>query len=235
MRNLSPPEDPCPPGLGGSGQKGEIFGRSPLPVPVSMGVPFLPLAREPEAGFLVAGLVGYSSEVSWWPRFVLAVMLFISFSSPEAAYSSSWVVGGKADLEFETFYSFLCSGVTWVDTGKVISFDCEAELVQGALFWLDFCFFISSSRFRREWIVWVSHHSSDVKMLGFFMLWVHWCGLVIIAYDFLTDWLQVLQLVVWFHKKIFCFEIFFKGFSFQFCIWDRFLCMRDDHHCNWHI
>ena len=181
----SPPEDPCPPGLGGLGQKVEIFDRSPLPDPVGTWVPSRPLAGEPEAGFLLTGLLGSSSELSWWPRFDLALMLSISFSSSEAADASSWVVGGKADLEFEIVDSFLCSGVISVDTGKVISFDWEAELVLGALFWLDFWFLISSSRFNKESIVWVSHSSSDVKMFGFFMLLVHWCGLVTLAYEFL--------------------------------------------------
>ena len=135
MGDRSLPEDPCPPGLGGLGQKVEIFDGSPLPVPVGTVVPSRPLAGEPEAGFLLTGLLGSSSELSWWPRFDLALMLSISLSSSEAADASSWVVGGKADLEFEIVDSFLCSGVIWVDTSKVISFDGEAELVQGALFW----------------------------------------------------------------------------------------------------
>ena len=187
MGDRSPPEDPCPPDLGGSGQKVKIFGRSPFPLPVSTGVPSRPLAGEPEAGFLVAGLLGSSSELSWWHRFVLAVMFSISFSSTEATNSTSWIVGGKADLEFKTVDSFLCSVVNWVDTVKVISFDWEAELVQGALFWLDFWFLISWSSFSRESIVWVSHSSSDVKMFGFCILLVHWCGLVTLAYAFLMD------------------------------------------------
>ena len=65
MGDRSPPEDPCFPGLGGSGQKVEIFGGSPIPVPVSTGVLSRPLAGDPEAGVLVAGLLGSSSELSW--------------------------------------------------------------------------------------------------------------------------------------------------------------------------
>ena len=61
LTHRSSPEDPCPPDLGGSGQEVEIFGKSPLPVPVSRGVPSRPLAGEPEAGFLVVGLLGFST------------------------------------------------------------------------------------------------------------------------------------------------------------------------------
>ena len=64
MGDRSPPEDPCPPGLGGLGQKVEIFDGSPLPVPVGTVVPSRPLAGEPEAGFLLTGLLGSSSELS---------------------------------------------------------------------------------------------------------------------------------------------------------------------------
>ena len=34
MGDRSPPDDPCPPDLGGLGPKVEIFDRSPLPDPV---------------------------------------------------------------------------------------------------------------------------------------------------------------------------------------------------------
>ena len=63
MGDRSPPEDPCPPGLGGLGQKVEIFDGSPLPVPVGTGVPTRSLAGEPEAGFLLTGQLGSSSEL----------------------------------------------------------------------------------------------------------------------------------------------------------------------------
>ena len=64
MGDRSPPEDHCPPGLGGLEQKVEIFGGSPLPAPVGTVVPSRPLAGEPEAGFLLTGLLGSSSELS---------------------------------------------------------------------------------------------------------------------------------------------------------------------------
>ena len=180
MGDRSPPEDPCPPGLGGLGQKVEIFDGSPLPVPVGTVVPSRPLAGEPEAGFLLTGLLGSSSELSWWPRFDLALMLSISLSSSEAADASCWAVSGDAGLEFETVGWFICSGIIWVDTGN-----WEAELVQGALFWIDFWFLMLSSRFSRESMVCVSQSSSDLKLFGDVMLLVHWCGLVTLAYELL--------------------------------------------------
>ena len=167
MGDRSPPEDPCPPGLGGLGQKVEIFDGSPLPVPVGTGVLTRSLAGEPEAGFLLTGLLGSSSELSWWPRFALAVMFSISFSSSEAADAACWAVIGDADLEFETVGSFICSGIIWVDTGN-----WEAELVQGTLFWIDFWFLMLSSRFSRESMVCVSQSSLDLEIVWHMSFWM---------------------------------------------------------------
>ena len=225
MGDHSPPENPCHPGLGSLGQKVEIFDRSPLPVPVGPVVPSGPLAGEPEAGFLLTWLLGSSSELSWWPRFELALMLSISFSSSEAADASSWVVIGEADPEFETVGSFICWGIIWADPGS-----WEIELVQGTLFWIDFWFFMLSSRFKRESMVCVSQSSSDLKLLGDVMhlsiiaAWQHW------HMSFWMDRVLVLRLVVWLHRRVCYFEILFWGFLSRFSTWGKFCCMRDDHH-----
>ena len=61
--DLSLPDDPCPPDLGGLGQKVENFDGPPLPAPFGTKVPPCPLAKGPGAVLLVGrGLVGSSSE-----------------------------------------------------------------------------------------------------------------------------------------------------------------------------
>ena len=81
--DLSLPDDPCPPDLGGLGQKMEIFDRPPPPAPFGTKVPSCPLARGPGAVLLVGrGLVGSSSELtSWIALLLLIVSISISFSS----------------------------------------------------------------------------------------------------------------------------------------------------------
>ena len=65
--DLSLPDDPCPPDLGGLGQKVEIFDGPPLPAPFGTKVPSCPLARGPGAVLLDGrGLVGSSSELTSW-------------------------------------------------------------------------------------------------------------------------------------------------------------------------
>ena len=81
--DLSLPDDPCPPDLGGLGQKVEIFDGPPLPAPFGAKVLFCPLARGPGAVLLVGrGLVGSSSELtSWIDLFGVVISNSISFSS----------------------------------------------------------------------------------------------------------------------------------------------------------
>ena len=214
MGERSPQDDPCPPGLGGLGQKVEIFDGSPLPVPVGTEVLSRPLAGEPEAGFLLTGLLGSSSELSWWPRFELALMFSISFSSSEAADASSWAVSGEADLEIETVGSFIRSGIIWVDTDN-----WKTELVQGTLFWIDFWFLMLSSRFSRESMVCVSQSSSDLKLFGDVMFLVHWCGLATLAWAFGWIGCWSFDLLSGFMEGyvilIFYFEDFFLGFPLR--------------------
>ena len=65
--DLTLPDDPSPPDLGGLGQKVEIFDRPPLPVPFGTKVPSCPPARGPGVVLLVGrGLVGSSSELTSW-------------------------------------------------------------------------------------------------------------------------------------------------------------------------
>ena len=83
MGDLSLPDDPSPPDLGGLGQKVEIFDRSPLPAPFGTKEPACPLVRGPGAVLLVRrGPVGSSSELtSWIALLLLIVSILISFSS----------------------------------------------------------------------------------------------------------------------------------------------------------
>ena len=201
------PEDLCPPGLVGLGQKVEIFGRSPLPVPVGTRVPSCPPAGEPEAGFFVTGLVGSSSELSWWPLFELAVINSISFSSVNTAD-----ISGGADPVFKFADSFLCSVV---GTGMVISFVWAAELVVGVLFWLDFCSLIASSLFSRDSMVCVSHYSSDLKLFGGVMLFTHWWGFETVAYEFFS-WINhsSFNSLSGFRERYVVFIFFFDDFLF---------------------
>ena len=61
--DISLPDDPCPPDLGGLGQKVEIFDGPPLPDPFDTKVPSCSLARGPGAVLLAGrGLVCSSSE-----------------------------------------------------------------------------------------------------------------------------------------------------------------------------
>ena len=219
MGDRSPPDDPCPPGLGGLGQKVEIFDGSPLLVPVGTGVPTRSLAGEPEAGFLLTGLLGSSSELSWWPRFDLALMLSISLSSSEAADASCWAVSGDADLKFEIVGWFICSGIIWVDPGN-----WEAELVQRTLIWIDFWFLMLSSRFNRESMVCVSQSSSDLKLFGDVMPLVHWCGLVTLAYELLdgsVDGPSTCCLASW--KGMLFLKFYFEDFFLSFPLGANFV------------
>ena len=107
MGDLSLPDDPCPPDLGGLGQKVEIFDRPPLPAPFGTKVPSCPLARGPGAVLLVRrGLVGSSSELtSWIALLLLIVSISISFSSSFEAADC------RTDSVLGIVVSFFCSGV----------------------------------------------------------------------------------------------------------------------------
>ena len=181
--DLSLPDDPCPPDLGGLGQKVEIFDGPPLPAPFGTKVPSCPLAMGPGAVLLVGrGLVGSSSELtSWIALFVVVIFNSISFSSLWAANVSCWTLDGISDAEFNFLDSFVCSEAC---AGKVISHNWEAELVDG-LFCIDFWASIASSLFNRESMVWVNHSSSVLKVFGALMLLVHWWDFDTVAYEFL--------------------------------------------------
>ena len=105
--DLSLPDDPCPPDLGGLGQKVEIFDGPPLPAPFGTKVPSCPLARGPGAVLFVGrGLVGSSSELtSWMALLMLIVSISISFSSSFEAADC------RADSVLWIVVSFFCSGV----------------------------------------------------------------------------------------------------------------------------
>ena len=150
MGDPSLPDDPCPPDLGGLGQKVEIFDGTPIPSPFGTKVPSCPLARELGAVLLVGrGLAGSSSELTSWISLLgVAVLVSISFSSLWAA-DVSRTFDGIADAEFSFLDSFLCSEA---DAGKVIPHNWEGELVDG-WFCLDFWVLITSSHFNKESIV----------------------------------------------------------------------------------
>ena len=107
--DLSLPDDPCPPVLGGLEQKVEIFDGPPLSAPFSTKVPSCPLARGPGAVLLVGrGLVGSSSELtSWIALLLLIVSILISFSS----LLTSFEAADCRDSVLGIVVSFVCSGV----------------------------------------------------------------------------------------------------------------------------
>ena len=128
---LSLPDDPCPPDLGGLGQKVEIFDGPPLPAPFGTNVPSCPLARGPGAVLLVGrGLVGSSSELtSWIALLLLIVSISISFSSSFEAADC------RADSVLGIVVSYFCSGVVCGGGGCFIWRRC---ISRNWIFWSDF-------------------------------------------------------------------------------------------------